>query len=154
MLQRLDQLALPIASEGTAPTGRMFSHAGRRADHEDTDPDFPSHSLSTLCGGCTSLLILGQWEQEFCRTLLLVGELPDLFEGAQKIHEADDLPEDLHSSYDPAAQRTKRRLHLLLSVFARCPFETLERSLCSGNCCYGLICQTKSEQAEFQPEQL
>ena len=106
----------------------------------------------------TPFLFWDDGGQEFRRTLLLVDELPNLFEeGAitrKTLHEADDQLEALQPSYDPAAWRTKRWLHYLLSAFVRCPFEKLERSLCAGSGRYGLISKTQLGQAGFQPEQL
>lgn len=106
----------------------------------------------------THLLFWDDGGQEFRRTLLLVDELPNLFEeGAitrKIIHEADDQLEDLHPSYDPVAWSKKRWLHYLLSAYVRCPFEKLERSLCTGSGRYGLINKTQLEQAGFQPKQL
>lgn len=92
-------------------------------------------------------------EAEYRRSLLLVDELPNLFDEGridrQKINRADDQLEELFSSLNMTSWSTKRHLHYQLSAAIRHPFEKLERSLCRGGGQYGLLERSQLEEAGF-----
>lgn len=97
-------------------------------------------------------------ETEYRRSLLLIDELPNLFEEGridrQKLNRADDQLEELFPSRNAASWNIKRGLHYQLSSAVRYPFERLERSLCKGSGQFGLIERSQLEAAGFCKEKL
>lgn len=87
------------------------------------------------------------------RSLLLVDELPNLFDEGridrQKLNRADDQMEELFPSINKTSWGTKKNLHYWLSTAIRYPFERLERILCRGSGQYGLIERSQMEEAGF-----
>lgn len=92
-------------------------------------------------------------ETEYRRSLLLVDELPNLFDEGridrQKLNRADDQMEELFPSINKTSWGTKKNLHYWLSTAIRYPFERLERILCRGSGQYGLIERSQMEEAGF-----
>ena len=68
-------------------------------------------------------------ETEYRRSLLLVDELPNLFDEGridrQKLNRADDQMEELFPSINKTSWGTKKNLHYWLSTAIRYPFERL-----------------------------
>ena len=97
-------------------------------------------------------------ETEYCRSLLLVDELPNLFDEGridrQRLNRADDQMEELFSSLNATSWSIKRNLHYQLSTAIRHPFEKLERSLCKGIGQYGLLERPQLEEAGFCKDKL
>lgn len=97
-------------------------------------------------------------ETEYRRSLLLVDELPNLFEEGridrQRLNRADDQLEELFPSRSVTSWATKKSLHYWLSSTIRYPFERLERSLCRGSGQYGLIELSQLEAAGFYKDKL
>lgn len=97
-------------------------------------------------------------ETEYHRSLLLVDELPNLFDEGridrQGLNRADDQMEELFSSINATSWSIKRNLHYQLSTAIRHPFEKLERSLCKGIGQYGLLERQQLEEAGFCKDKL
>ena len=104
------------------------------------------------------LTIWYEGETEYRRSLLLVDELPNLFDerriDRQILNRADDQLEELFSSLNTTSWSIKRNLHYQLSSAIRHPFEKLERSLCKGIGQYGLLGHPQLEEAGFCKDKL